>query len=456
MRLNKEQIDTALKAINSNASSNNTKKKIARGLITKGIVNKTTRLYQDEKSFIIRDYEKLRTIRTNKGYVTSFLRSKFNGAFDKAWLDDVPALIEVYAPKGSIGIAKDDMTINICHTPNIDKTISPILDEVEIPKHFKILLDNIFPVKEEQEYFLHWLANSLQFNINRVAIVSQGATEGTGKGLFFSEFVRWAFSEENVGEILMRNIKSQFNDVLGNKLFVVMNEIRFTSRENATQEEIKAWITDDFIQVERKGRDVRSHKRLMSFWLHTNQAEPMVLNEHDRRFNIFETSRKKLTEVADVELLVEHLKEERKALLEQLLALKVNKKLISTPLVTAAKVEVIKATEGQHLEFARLIMAKDMFAIADYANSQFNRPKTERERADQVSLLNNTTISDLLSKLEYEIDSGKLSVSLLHHLHCLLFKPVSNRVMNKLYSETFGSKAKPIKKNGKVFRGFIV
>jgi hypothetical protein len=194
----------------------------------------------------------------------------------------------------------------------------------------------------------------------------------------------------------------------------------------------------------------------MSFWLHTNQSEPMILSEYDRRFNVFQTSRKKLTDIVDVEFLVGQLRKEREFLLEQLLALKVNKKMISNPLVTQAKLEVVEASAGQHLEFARLIMAKDMFAIADYANNQFNRPKTERDRADQLSLLNGTTLPDLLSKLEYELADGKLSVSLLHHLHCLLFNAVSNRVMNKLYSETFGSKTKLIKKNGKVFRGFII
>jgi hypothetical protein len=289
-----------------------------------------------------------------------------------------------------------------------------------------------------------------------VAIVSQGTREGTGKGLFLDEFVRWAFSDENVGEVLMRNIKSQFNSNLSNKLFVVMNEIRFTSKENAIQEEVKAWVTDNHIQIEGKGRDTKSHKRLMSFWLHTNQKEPMVLGEHDRRFNVFQTSKKRLVDIVDVEFLIEQLRKERYDLLEQLLALKVNKKLISIPMVTEAKLEVIEATEGQHLEFARLLMAKDMFAIAEYANNQFNRPKTERERADQVSLLNGTTLPDLLSKLEYELADGKLSVSLLHHLHCLLFNAVSNRVMNKLYGETFGSKAKPIRKNGKVFKGFTI
>ena len=65
MSLNKKQIETALKTLSSNASSNNTRKKVAKSLICKGIVSESIRVYQDEKNFIIRDYEKLRTIRTN-------------------------------------------------------------------------------------------------------------------------------------------------------------------------------------------------------------------------------------------------------------------------------------------------------------------------------------------------------------------------------------------------------
>jgi hypothetical protein len=118
--------------------------------------------------------------------------------------------------------------------------------------------------------------------------------------------------------------------------------------------------------------------------------------------------------------------------------------------------EVVEASAGQHIEFAKLLMEKDMFAIAEYANNQFNRPRTEREKTDQLSLLNGTTLPDLLSRLEYELADGKLSVSLLHHLHCLLFQPVSNRVINRLYSETFGSRSKPMKKRGKVFKGFTI
>jgi hypothetical protein len=153
---------------------------------------------------------------------------------------------------------------------------------------------------------------------------------------------------------------------------------------------------------------------------------------------------------------VKQLREERYYFLEQLLALKVNKKLISNPLVTQAKLEVVEASAGQHLEFAKLLMTKDIFAIVKYANNQFNRPKTEKQRQDQLSLLNGTTLADLLSKLEYELADGKLSVSLLHHLHCLLFNAVGIRTMNRLYGETFGSKAKTIRKKGDTMKGFII
>lgn len=238
-------------------------------------------------------------------------------------LADIPGAEAVFfsptKPSGRIDTEDGRLAYNIFYpTPNME-TYMEFRSSVEkggpkikeLPEFIGAVLENVLPIKEHRDLFLHNLSYFLKYRaVCATAIVSLGNTQGTGKGLLYDKILTSIFSRENQGEnasisytmkLNPQALNSNFNGGLKNKLFVHFNEVVENSSKYNTQtlvNKLKNIIAEDTITIISKGQDERVYANHMFVCMSSNEAVPFKIDAHDnRRFNFFPTNNKKFAEV---------------------------------------------------------------------------------------------------------------------------------------------------------------
>ena len=149
------------------------------------------------------------------------------------------------------------------------------------------------------EYFINWLAAALvTLRKNGTAIVLKGS-QGTGKGVLYEQIIQPIVGEKYTYTFSNHDLKSNFNKNLQNKLFIVGNEIKGDFREgNSIYETLKMWVTDKDLRIEIKGKDAFQVTNYFNLLIFSNNETPLQIQATDRRYTVFETSNRKLIEVA--------------------------------------------------------------------------------------------------------------------------------------------------------------
>ena len=218
-------------------------------------------------------------------------------------------------------------------------------------KNITPLFENVFKTKERMNYFINWLAYGLQtLTKARTAIISKGV-QGSGKGVIFEKIIQHAIGKNYTTIIENEALKSRFNGELENKLFVLANEIKSDFREgNSTYEKLKMYVSDSEIRFEEKNIRARTIPNFFNIWFHSNNDVPLQIQGSDRRYTVFNTKNRKLTEVSQ-ELGYEHIsdyikaiEEERDNFIYEIMSLKYDSILASTPFHTEEKELIYEAS----------------------------------------------------------------------------------------------------------------
>lgn len=139
----------------------------------------------------------------------------------------------------------------------------------------------------------HILLQALAFMVQRPGVplrwapVMQGAP-GCGKGTI-AEAVEYAHGARNVAHPSPDTIGTDFNGFMHWKTLIVVNEIGdHTKRELSTlAEKLKPWITDNHVEVVRKGVDGEDLANTCSWIFTTNHAHCMLASVGERRYAHF-------------------------------------------------------------------------------------------------------------------------------------------------------------------------
>lgn len=213
--------------------------------------------------------------------------------------------------------------------------------------HTRLLLDNVFP--KYKDYFVNWLAYSLQNRDKpRTAIVSYGV-QGTGKGVIFEYIIKKAYGEAYTTLLDNNALESRFNGELEGNLFVLANEITLAKKTTAN-EKLKMLVTDENIRAEEKNLKARIVKNYNTVWITSNHTNPIQIQVSDRRFTVIKTSNTKLNEAVkktfgiDMNDFLYELEKETDSFLRDLMALEVDVKLATTPLNTREKENIREVT----------------------------------------------------------------------------------------------------------------
>ena len=160
-----------------------------------------------------------------------------------------------------------------------------------LPTYIGKVIDHVFAHDNEIiNHFINDLADFIQTRSKRrTAFLCQG-TEGTGKGFLFSVIFKNILGNDYCSQTDMHAFSGRFNSFLETNVYVLVNEVsgNFSSGSEtlSTIEKIKMAITDDYIQIEGKGKDRYNGRNNCSFLFASNRDDALVIPVDDRRFNV--------------------------------------------------------------------------------------------------------------------------------------------------------------------------
>lgn len=145
------------------------------------------------------------------------------------------------------------------------------------------LLRSLCGTEEVFEYVCNWIAYPLQnpgFKL-RTALVFHGM-QGVGKNLFFEAL--GAIYGEHFSVIGQAQVDAKHNEWASGRLLVVADEVLTRAELSTTKGTIKSLITGQNIQIEPKYLSVRSEANRMNIVFFSNEAQPVSVEDGDRRF----------------------------------------------------------------------------------------------------------------------------------------------------------------------------
>jgi hypothetical protein len=156
--------------------------------------------------------------------------------------------------------------------------------------------------EDRYEYILDWLAHIIQkpYEKTGTALFLPGPP-GSGKNVMSDFLVKHvigtSWSTTMVG-ISKRGIGRQFNKILMNKLFIVVNELSCVKDDfHESFDLIKSYITDDTINIEPKNVDSFTVENLSNLILFSNHMTSVRIEQGDRRYNCFPVSSKRVGDI---------------------------------------------------------------------------------------------------------------------------------------------------------------
>jgi len=246
------------------------------------------------------------------------------------------------------------------HFDNADKQ-----SKVKMPKTYKKLIDNVIPVKEEQELFLHNLAHHLTYRtVPQTMFVLTGAG-GAGKTMLLG-----AVGERIYGNYFLKTsvdkVKGNFRNQFKNKLWVFIDEGKevISRYESATlANELKALVANSSATFEGKNQNIDGAEPHHAFYtLATNTAVPFKLDEGgDRRTNIFKTKSENLLDVLGCTFteLDENLDDELEQFLEYLRTIKLEEDKLGKIIHNAHRQRMVDESKDPVVIYVEGVLKRD-------------------------------------------------------------------------------------------------
>lgn len=165
-------------------------------------------------------------------------------------------------------------------------------------KVFHDHLMGLLETKEEAVLFIKWLAHNIQnpgLRIKWMSVIV--GPEGAGKTAIF-EALGKVMGNNNVKVVGVNEIHSQFTGWAEGSCIAVIEEIRVhgTSRHDVMNQ-MKQFITNDRINIVRKGRDGVDSLNTQNYLAFTNHSDALAITEGDRRYGVFQTKAKTREEI---------------------------------------------------------------------------------------------------------------------------------------------------------------
>jgi hypothetical protein len=231
---------------------------------------------------------------------------------------------------------------------------SPHLDDLDFTSIKTVLMNLCEKNEEYYNWFIQWIAWQIQYPTSKLptAVIFQGE-HGTGKGVLAHQILDTIFGN-NVQEINQTHLESAFNEYLLGKQIIIANEVMHNENRQTLPNILKNLVTDEYITIQRKFRKELVCKNYTHWIFCTNSDNPIKIETGDRRYSVFKS--KKLmgggTQARKfVKTLIENKEHEMPRFLEYLRTIEVDEFLISNPIETQAKLDIVELNNDSTVRF---------------------------------------------------------------------------------------------------------
>lgn len=219
----------------------------------------------------------------------------------RLWLKsaDIEKVIDIkYAP-GERRFFRDDTGsryANSFHFPDHQKNAKKAKVEYTSQERIKIFLTHIkylFPIKEEREWFMQWVAFIIQEPQDRCPIMPIHVSrniQGTGRSWVLRVLTMligdWNVTTPDVEQLIGE--RGNFNDHLVDTKIIACEELRIAGKDRYKVENVlKSDITDMTKFIRRKFGKQSSERLYGCFLGFTNYGDAIPISSEDRRYNVF-------------------------------------------------------------------------------------------------------------------------------------------------------------------------
>lgn len=211
---------------------------------------------------------------------------------------------KIYLPGADrvVQLTEGDTRVNIYDDRDVPKMRKAKTDEEKaalaaVQRHFETL----FPDERERNLVISYLAYQVQQPSERVnwAMLIQGV-EGAGK-TWMQNLMASVLGPKNVGPVNPSSLFAPFNGWAEGRKMIFVEEIRLRGQDRfEVLEKIKTNITNDVIEITRKGRDPYSSPNVASYVMFTNYQDALSLSDNDRRYMILRTALQSKRQLQDL------------------------------------------------------------------------------------------------------------------------------------------------------------
>lgn len=195
-------------------------------------------------------------------------------------------------------------------------------------------------------HFINWLGFIFQRRTRTTTAWVMHGVQGTGKGNLVHHVLKPLLGESFVAQLQFNLAKTNFNASLEGKMLVAFDEANIGG-EGGTElmDKLKNWITEPTVMINNKGKDEREVKNFANFIFQTNTSRPVIIDAHDRRFNVGEYQQQRLLYSANQWAILEN-GEELPAFAEVLGQLHVDEEMVRRTYDSESKSKMYEATHS--------------------------------------------------------------------------------------------------------------
>lgn len=140
----------------------------------------------------------------------------------------------------------------------------------------------------EFEWFVNWLAFTVQTRQKAMTAWVFSGCPGTGKGIFFERILRPIIGEQYATKKRLDHLEEQFNAYLERTLFLVYEEFRLSDsrQDGKLLNKLKDEIASGTTNIRAMRTDVEEKANFTNYIFFSNHMDVIRIEEGDRRFNI--------------------------------------------------------------------------------------------------------------------------------------------------------------------------
>ena len=170
--------------------------------------------------------------------------------------------------------------LNLWCAPEVKPTNRKVEFQEVIP--FLELLNRFFPVIEEHNYFLQWLAHVVRRPDQRILATPVLRSEsGVGKGFLVDTLLVGLLNKQSVAICQLDEATGKFNDIIEGKTLLMIDEVNMVTPK--TMQSLKALLGNPLITLRRKNKPVVNIDNYINFIIASNFSDAIIPEKDDRR-----------------------------------------------------------------------------------------------------------------------------------------------------------------------------